>query len=260
MRRSNVATYTEIWAEVRKTFAGLADAKAKGLSAKHFSFNTAGGRCENCGGLGVVESHMLFFPNADITCPICGGARFNEDVLSVAYRGYSINGILKASVEELADIFHDNKNIRRVTDLLLDVGLDYLELGQTLTTLSGGEGQRLKLVKELLGARGKRNLYLMDEPTSGLHPIDTEKFLALVERMVDEGNTVIAVEHNLQLVMDADWIIDLGPEGGTRGGTLMFAGTPEEMMARGQSHTAEALRRFGSHGQGSAYRQEGDRE
>ena len=244
MKRSNVATYTDIWSEVRKVFAGLDDAKAKGLTAKHFSFNTAGGRCENCGGLGVVESHMLFFPNADVTCPVCGGMRFNEDVLSVAYKGYSINGILKASVEELPGIFGDNKAIKRMTDLLLDVGLGYLELGQTLTTLSGGEGQRLKLVKELLGAKGKRNLYLMDEPTSGLHPIDTEKFLALIERMVDAGNTVIVVEHNLQLVMEADWVIDLGPEGGTHGGKLIFAGTPDDLMTYGQTYTAEALRRF----------------
>ena len=243
MRRSNIATFTDMWTEIRKIFASLPDAVALGLTAKHFSFNTASGRCENCGGLGVVESNMLFFPNTDVTCPVCGGLRFNDEVLSVLFEGHSINGILGLSVEEAAALFAGSTKIRRITDLLMDVGLDYLELGQTLTTLSGGEGQRLKLIRELLDARGKQHLYLMDEPTTGLHPLDVDKFLALLKQLVSGGNTVVVVEHNLQLIRAADWIIDLGPEGGNRGGELVFAGTPAAMLASGEGHTAAALRR-----------------
>ncbi|MCL2136767.1 MAG: excinuclease ABC subunit UvrA [Coriobacteriia bacterium] len=245
MRRSNVATYTGIWTEVRSIFAKQPDARSKGLTAKHFSFNTAGGRCEECGGLGVVESHMLFFPDADVTCPVCGGLRFMEDVLAVQFEGHSINGVLQMPIEEAAEVFSGNAKLRRITSLLLDVGLEYLTLGQTLTTLSGGEGQRIKLVKELLEARGRQSLYLMDEPTTGLHPLDVEKFLALLSALTKAGNTVVAVEHNLQLIRAADWVIDLGPDGGSRGGELMFAGTLEEMLASGvSSHTAEALAEY----------------
>ena len=244
MRRSNIATFTDIYTEVRKIFAGLPEAKALGLTSKHFSFNTPGGRCENCSGMGVVESNMLFFPNADITCPVCGGLRFNEEVLSVSYRGYSINGILKLTVDELSELFDSNKKIDRTVELLCAVGLGYLELGQTLTTLSGGEAQRLKLVRELLDARGSHNLYLMDEPTTGLHPLDVEMFLALLNRIVEAGNTVIVVEHNMQLILAADWVVDLGPEGGDKGGELVFYGTPAEMVAGGTGYTAQELRRF----------------
>ena len=228
MKRSNVATYSEVYSLIRALFASTQEAKAGGLPAKYFSFNTPGGRCENCMGLGYVDSNMLFFNNIEVVCPVCGGRRFDEKVLSVKYRGHSIRDVLDMSVEEAADFFEDHPKIMKILKLLIDVGLGYLELGQTLTTLSGGEGQRLKLAKELiLSSKGKKNLYLMDEPTTGLHPKDVEHFLLLLNRMADAGNTVVVVEHNKQLILNCDWIIDLGPGGGDKGGEVMFTGTPD---------------------------------
>lgn len=243
MKRSNVATYSDVYTEIRKIFGGLEAAKAMGLSAMHFSFNTKGGRCENCEGLGYVMSNMLFFKNSEVTCPACGGNQFSDEVLSVKYKGYSIKDILLMSVEEALCAFNDHPKIIRILKLLLDVGLNYLELGQTLTTLSGGEGQRLKLAKELISNTGKHSLYLMDEPTTGLHPVDVENFLNLLNRIVDSGNTVIVVEHNQQVIKAADWIIDLGPEGGNNGGQVMFTGTPLEMLQSGKTMTADCLRK-----------------
>lgn len=245
MKRSNVATYSDVYTEIRKWFGSLPQAKAQGLSARSFSFNTVGGRCENCEGLGTVTSHMLFFQNIEVTCPVCGGLRFQDEVLAVEYRGHSIHDILQASVEEADRLFEGHAAIRRVLSLLIEVGLGYLQLGQSLTTLSGGEGQRLKLAAELLGSKGKRILYLMDEPTTGLHPLDTEHFLTLLNRIVESGSTVIIVEHNLQVIEAADWIVDLGPEGGIKGGKIMFEGTPDEMRATGRTATAEHLRMNG---------------
>lgn len=228
MKRSNVATYSEVYTEIRTVFAKTEAAKKAGLSAKHFSFNTPGGRCENCEGLGYVDNNMLFFTNTEVVCPICNGNQFSDKVLSVRYRDYSIKDVLNSSVEEAAEFFKDQPKIIRILRLLQDVGLGYLGLGQTLTTLSGGEGQRLKLAKELIGSSsGKRNLYLMDEPTTGLHPYDIEHFLVLLDRMVDAGNTIVVVEHNQQLIRNCDWIIDLGPGGGDEGGEIMFEGTPQ---------------------------------
>lgn len=238
MKRSNVATYSGVYAEIRKIFGRLGEARDKGLSAKHFSFNTPGGRCENCQGLGRVTSNMLFFEDIEVTCPVCGGKQFNDEVLSVKYAGHTIKDILRMSVEEALCTFQGHPKIERVLRLLYDVGLGYLELGQTLTTLSGGEGQRLKLARELIGSMGKNSLYLMDEPTIGLHPVDVENFLVLLNRMVDAGNTVIVVEHNQQVIRAADWIIDLGPEGGNKGGQVVFEGTPRELSRCEQSITA----------------------
>ena len=243
MKRSNIATYSEVYAEIRKIFGGLKEAKDKGLSSKHFSFNTPGGRCENCEGLGYVTSNMLFFTDIEVTCPVCGGKQFNDEVLSVKYKGYTIKDILQMSVEEAFSMFHGHPKIQRILNLLKDVGLGYLELGQSLTTLSGGEGQRLKLAKELISNNGKHSLYLMDEPTTGLHPIDVENFLTLLNRMVDSGNTVIVVEHNQQIIKASDWIIDLGPEGGINGGKVVFTGTPMEMLQKGDTVTADFLRK-----------------
>ena len=245
MKRSNVATYSDVYAEIRKLFGSLEQAKEAGLSAKSFSFNTAGGRCENCEGLGTVTSNMLFFQNIEVTCPVCGGRQFQDHVLAIQYRGRSIHDVLHTSIEEAAELFEGRATIMRTLDLLKDVGLGYLELGQTLTTLSGGEGQRLKLATELLGTKGKKILYLMDEPTSGLHPLDTEHFLTLLHRMVEAGHTVIIVEHNLQVIEAADRIVDLGPEGGINGGYVVFEGTPEEMKQSGTTATAEHLRMNG---------------
>ncbi len=241
MRRSNVATYSDVYTEIRTIFGGLQEAKDKGLSSKHFSFNTQGGRCENCEGLGYVTSNMLFFKDIEIACPVCGGKQFNNDVLSVKFNGHSIKEILQMSVEEAYSVFFKYPKIERILKLLTDVGLGYLELGQTLTTLSGGEGQRLKLAKELINNHGKHSLYLMDEPTTGLHPVDVENFLTLLNRMVDSGNTVIVVEHNKQIIKASDWIVDLGPEGGDNGGQVVFEGTPGHLSDCKQSVTAEYL-------------------
>lgn len=241
MKRSNVATYSEAYAEIRKIFGGLTDARNKGLSAKHFSFNTPGGRCENCEGLGYVTSNMLFFSNIEVTCPVCGGKQFNDEVLSVKYKGHSIKDILQMSVEDALEVFNTYPKTKRILTLLQEVGLEYLELGQTLTTLSGGEGQRLKLAKELINNTGKHSLYLMDEPTTGLHPIDVENFLILLNRIVDAGNTVVVVEHNQQVIRASDWIIDLGPEGGKNGGQVIFEGTLRDMRHCAESITAKYL-------------------
>jgi excinuclease ABC subunit A len=186
---------------------------------------------------------MLFFTNIDVTCPVCGGKQFNDEVLSVKYNGHTIKDILQFSVEEALSMFHGHPKIERILKLLEDVGLGYLELGQSLTTLSGGEGQRLKLAKELINNKGKQSLYLMDEPTTGLHPIDVENFLILLNRMVDSGNTVIVVEHNQQVIKASDWVVDLEQEGGINGGRVVFTGTPLDMIKKGLTITAEMLRK-----------------
>lgn len=216
-------------------------AKEKGMTAKHFSFNTRGGRCENCEGLGRIVSNMLFFENIETVCPVCGGRQFNEEVLSAKFKGCSIHEVLKQPVEKALKTFEGNKKLEGVLGLLQDVGLGYLELGQTLTTLSGGEGQRLKLARELMQNQGKRSLYRIDEPTTGLHPLDIEHFIVLLNRMVDNDGTVIVVEHNAQLIRQADWIIDLGPEGGDRGGKVIFEGTPAQIIACRDSVTGPFL-------------------
>lgn len=242
MKRSNVATYTDLYTEIRNLYARTDAAKTLGLTAKSFSFNTAGGRCETCEGMGTVTNNLLFFTDTTTPCPTCHGRRFHDDVLSVLFEGRSIVDTLSLSVQEAADAFQGYPKITRTLDLLTDVGLDYVELGQSLTTLSGGEAQRLKLAKELLGGRGKRALYLLDEPTSGLHPQDVEHFLVLLNRLVDDGNTVVVVEHNQQVVCASDWVIDLGPEGGDRGGQVLFEGTPANLATHGTSATANCLR------------------
>lgn len=241
MKRSNVATYSEVYSEIRKIFATIKEAKEKGLTTKHFSFNTKGGRCENCEGLGYVTSNMLFFENIEVPCPVCRGNQFNDEVLSVKYKGNSIKDILKMSVEEALLIFKDHPKAIKILKLLKDVGLGYLELGQSLTTLSGGEGQRLKLAVELINNQGKNNLYLIDEPTTGLHPLDVENFLVLLNRMVDSGNTVIVVEHNQIVIKASDWIIDLGPEGGIKGGKVIAEGTPKDIRENENSVTGKFI-------------------
>lgn len=241
MKRSNLATYSGVYSEIRKIFGGLKDAKDRGLTIKDFSFNTKGGRCENCEGLGYVISNMLFFEDLEITCPVCNGNQFNDVVLSIKYNGYNIKDVLKMSVEDGIYIFNKYPKVIKILKLLEDVGLGYLELGQSLTTLSGGEGQRLKLAKELINSEGKNNLYLIDEPTSGLHPIDVENFLVLLNRIVDSGSTIIVVEHNQQVIRASDWIIDLGPEGGINGGKVVAIGTPDDIIINQNSITGKFL-------------------
>jgi excinuclease ABC subunit A len=184
---------------------------------------------------------MLFFEDIEVPCPICGGNQFNDEVLSVKYKGYSIKDVLRMSVDEALKTFNNHPKAIKILKLLEDVGLGYLELGQSLTTLSGGEGQRLKLAKELVNNAGKNNLYLIDEPTTGLHPIDVENFLVLLNRIVDSGSTVIVVEHNAQVIKASDWIVDLGPEGGINGGEVIAVGTPEEIIANENSITGKFI-------------------
>lgn len=242
MKRSNVATYSEAYTVIRALFGGLEEAQKRGLSARHFSFNTPGGRCESCEGLGRITSNMLFFTDIEVVCPVCGGKQFNDEVLSVKYRSRTIRNMLRMSVEEALAVFGDSRKLTKILTLLQEVGLGYLELGQTLTTLSGGEGQRLKLAKELLGSTGKRSLYLMDEPTTGLHPVDVENFISLLDRLVDAGNTVVVVEHSQQVIRASDWVIDLGPEGGVNGGRVVFEGTPEALVRCSESATGQFLK------------------
>ena len=241
MKRSNVATYSAAYTEIRKIFGRQPTAIEKGLTANHFSFNAKGGRCDHCEGLGVITTNLLFFEDQEVPCPVCFGKRFKEEVLSVTYRGHSINAVLGLSVEEGAELFADSSKISTILRLLQDVGLGYLELGQTTTTLSGGEAQRLKLATELLENKGKKNLYLIDEPTTGLHPLDVEKFLVLLERMVDSRSTVIVVEHNQQIIAAADWVIDLGPGGGDAGGRVIAEGTPTEIRKDNNSVTGKFI-------------------
>ena len=244
MKRSNMATYSGVYEGIRKVYASLPEAKKAGLGAGDFSFNSKGGRCENCQGLGYVVSNMLFFEDREVTCPVCGGRQFADPVLAVTYKGRSIHDMLHTSVEEAAELLGEYPKLLAILALLQEVGLGYLELGQTLTTLSGGEGQRLKLAGELSGSRGGRGLYLLDEPTTGLHALDVEHFLKLLNRMVDAGNTVIVVEHNLQLIRCCDYIVDLGPEGGIRGGELVAAGTPLAIMENPRSVTGKYLKKM----------------
>lgn len=241
MKRSNVATYSGVYSEIRKIFGGLNSAKEKGLTAKHFSFNSKGGRCENCEGLGYVTSNMLFFKDLEVTCPVCGGNQFNHEVLSIKYKGHSIKDVLKMSIGDALNLFSEYPKILTILNLLQEVGVDYLELGQTLTTLSGGEGQRLKLATELLNNKGKKNLYLIDEPTTGLHPIDVENFILLINKIVDACSTVIVVEHNQQIIKASDWIVDLGPEGGINGGKVIAVGNPDQIAANKNSVTGQFL-------------------
>ncbi|WP_223638581.1 excinuclease ABC subunit UvrA [Planococcus sp. 4-30] len=237
MQRSNVATYTEIYTLFRNLFAKLPQAKERGLSAKHFSFNTEGGRCEHCLGMGYVFTPMYFLPDLEVICPVCSGNRFKEEVLAVTYKGKSISDILNISIEESSVFFADQKKIISTIELLCEVGLGYLTWGQTLTTLSGGEGQRLKLAKELNRNVKGETLYILDEPSTGLHPNDIKKLLILLNKLVDEGHTVIIVEHNIQIIKQADWVIDLGPEGGNGGGRIIAEGTPEEVKLCKKSYT-----------------------
>ncbi|MGI2328282.1 excinuclease ABC subunit UvrA [Planococcus sp. YIM B11945] len=242
MQRSNVATYTDVFTLLRTLFAKLPASAENNLTAKHFSFNTEGGRCENCQGLGFVLTKMYFLPDFEVECPVCHGKRFKEEVLAVTYKGQSISAILDMSIEETRQLFHDHKKITGIIELLCEVGLGYLKWGQTLTTLSGGEGQRLKLARELSKTVKGHTLYILDEPSTGLHPNDVKKLLLLINKLVDADNTVIVVEHNTDIIRASDWVIDLGPEGGAAGGYLIVEGTPEEIMAYPQSYTGTFLK------------------
>lgn len=243
MQRSNVATYTDVYTSLRNVFAGLPEAKRSKLTAKHFSFNTPGGRCETCQGLGVVPVHMHLLSELEVRCPDCRGQRFKEEVLRVKYNGYTISDILDMTVQESLSVLKDEAKWTGTANLLHEVGLGYLKWGQSVGTLSGGEGQRIKLAKELSRPSRQHTLYLLDEPSTGLHPGDVKRLLVLLHRLVDAGNTVILVEHNLELIRESDWVIDIGPEGGEAGGSVVAAGTPENIARAEASYTGAFLRK-----------------
>ncbi|MCE7896949.1 MAG: excinuclease ABC subunit A, partial [Gammaproteobacteria bacterium PRO8] len=241
--RSCPATYAGLWDEVRRLFAQAAEARIRGYSPSRFSFNVAGGRCEACEGQGVQRIAMSFLPDVEVACDSCNGARFNSETLEVRYRGRHIGEVLAMSISEAVEFFAAHARLGDTLRLLEEVGLGYLSLGQRSPTLSGGEAQRLKLVTELARARPGASgaLYVLDEPTVGLHMSDVGRLLAVLQRLVEAGNTLVVIEHNLEVMAQADWIIDLGPEGGAGGGRLVAAGTPEEVAACRRSHTGIAL-------------------
>jgi len=240
--RSNPATYTNVFDYVRELFAETKLAKQRGYEKGRFSFNVKGGRCEECGGQGTVKIDMNFLSDVYVPCEECGGARYNDATLDVTYKGKTIADVLEMSVEEAYDFFESSSQIRRRLQLLKDVGLDYMKLGQPSTTLSGGEAQRIKLAEELGKKDSGETLYLLDEPTTGLHSADERKLIDVLHRLTDNGNTVVVIEHELDLVKNADHIIDLGPEGGEHGGEVVATGTPEDVARREDSHTGRYLR------------------
>jgi len=240
--RSNPATYTSAWTPIRELFAQLPESKMRGYRPGRFSFNVPGGRCEQCEGDGVLRIEMHFLPDVYITCDACHGRRFNRETLDIRYKGKNISDILKMSVSEALDFFQNIPKIKRKLKLLYDVGLGYVKLGQSATTLSGGEAQRIKLSKELSKIATGKTLYILDEPTTGLHFEDVKLLLNVLNRLVDKGNTVIVIEHNLEVIKCADWIIDLGPEGGDEGGEVVCAGSPEDVIKVRKSYTGQFLR------------------
>jgi excinuclease ABC subunit A len=239
--RSNPATYTGAFTPIREWFAGLPEARARGYEPGRFSFNVKGGRCEACQGDGVIKIEMHFLPDVYVTCDVCKGKRYNRETLEVLFKGKSIADVLDMTVEEALDFFKAVPRVRSVLELLHRVGLDYIHVGQQATTLSGGEAQRVKLAKELSKRATGRTLYILDEPTTGLHFHDVAKLLEVLHELVEQGNTVVVIEHNLEVIKTADWIIDLGPEGGDGGGEIVAAGTPEEIAKAKRSYTGQFL-------------------
>jgi excinuclease ABC subunit A len=239
--RSNPATYTGVWDEIRRVFAGTKQSRQRGYSASRFSFNAKGGRCQACEGQGVRRVAMNFLPDLEVICPVCHGARFNRQTLSVRFRDRSIADVLAMSISDAVDFFENHESIRRVLATLVDVGLGYLTLGQPSSTLSGGEAQRIKLATELSRTSAGHALYILDEPTTGLHSDDIRRLLVVLNRLVDQGNTVLVIEHNLDVIKTSDWVIDLGPEGGAGGGRIVATGTPETIAQCEASHTGQFL-------------------
>ncbi len=242
--RSNPATYTGVFDHVRKLFAATTEAKVRGYQPGRFSFNVKGGRCEACSGDGTIKIEMQFLPDVYVPCEVCHGARYNTDTLGVHYKGKTIADVLDMPIEEAAGFFAAIPAIHRHLDTLTDVGLGYVRLGQPAPTLSGGEAQRVKLASELQRRSTGRTIYVLDEPTTGLHFEDIRKLLAVLGRLVDGGNTVIVIEHNLDVIKTADHVIDLGPDGGSRGGHIIATGTPEQVAQADTSHTGHYLRKL----------------
>ena len=240
--RSNPATYVGVFTDIRDLFARLQDSIARGYKPGRFSFNVKGGRCEACEGDGIIRLEMHFLPDVYVPCEVCKGKRYNRETLEVKYKDKNISEVLEMTVEESLVFFENIPRIRRKLETLNDVGLGYVKLGQAATTLSGGEAQRVKLASELSKRPTGMTLYLLDEPTTGLHFEDIKKLLAVLQRLTDAGNSVVVIEHNLDVIKTADWIIDLGPDGGDAGGMIVAEGTPEEVSMIGESYTGQFLR------------------
>ncbi|TIX29552.1 MAG: ATP-binding cassette domain-containing protein, partial [Mesorhizobium sp.] len=240
--RSNPATYTGAFTPIRDWFAGLPEAKARGYQPGRFSFNVKGGRCEACQGDGVIKIEMHFLPDVYVTCDVCHGKRYNRETLDVLFKGKSIADVLDMTVEEGVEFFSAVPGVRDKLVTLNQVGLGYIHIGQQATTLSGGEAQRIKLAKELSRKATGKTLYILDEPTTGLHFHDVAKLLEVLHELVDQGNTVVVIEHNLEVIKTADWVLDLGPEGGDGGGELVASGTPEAIVREKRSYTGKFLK------------------
>jgi excinuclease ABC subunit A len=252
--RSNPATYTGAFTPIREWFAGLPESKARGYEPGRFSFNVKGGRCEACQGDGVIKIEMHFLPDVYVTCDVCKGKRYNRETLEVLFKGKSIADVLDMTVEEALEFFKVVPRVRDILALLRRVGLDYIHVGQQATTLSGGEAQRVKLAKELSKRATGRTLYILDEPTTGLHFHDVAKLLEVLHELVESGNTVVVIEHNLEVIKTADWIIDLGPEGGDGGGEIVASGPPEAIVQEKRSYTGAFLKPVLERGASSAKR------
>ena len=242
--RSNPATYTGVFDQIRDLFASTADAKARGYKKGRFSFNVKGGRCEACSGDGILKIEMHFLPDVYVPCEVCGGKRYNRETLEVKYKGKSIYDVLDMTVEEAMKFFENVPFIRRKIETLYDVGLSYIKLGQPSTTLSGGEAQRIKLATELSKRSTGKTIYILDEPTTGLHFADVHKLIEILRRLSEGGNTVVVIEHNLDVIKTADYSIDIGPEGGDKGGTVIASGTPEEVAGNPKSYTGKYVKKY----------------
>lgn len=240
--RSNPATYTGVFSAIRELFASTPEAKARGYKSGRFSFNVAGGRCENCAGDGIIKIEMHFLSDVYVPCEVCGGKRYNRETLQVTYKGKSIYDVLEMTVDEACVFFENLPSIYKKIKTLQDVGLGYIKLGQSATTLSGGEAQRVKLATELAKRSTGKTIYILDEPTTGLHTHDVKKLIAILDRLCDLGNTVLVIEHNLDVIKVADNIIDLGPEGGDDGGRILITGTPEQVAKFEGSYTGKFLK------------------
>jgi excinuclease ABC subunit A len=239
--RSNPATYTGLFTDIRELYAGLPLSRARGYKAGRYSFNVKGGRCEACTGDGLIKIEMHFLPDLYVTCEVCGGRRYNRETLDAHYRDASIADVLDMTVDDACDFFKPIPSLRDKLGTLKEVGLGYIKLGQSATTLSGGEAQRIKLSRELARRATGRTLYILDEPTTGLHAADIQRLMDILNRFVETGNTVVVIEHNMDVIRNADWIIDLGPEGGEGGGQIVAVGPPEKIAGVADSHTGRYL-------------------
>ena len=242
--RSNPATYTKVFDPIRKIFSQLKESRIRGYKSGRFSFNVKGGRCENCQGQGIIKIEMQFLPDVYVKCDVCNGKRFNSETLDIKFKGKTISDVLDLSVTQAYELFENIPRIRKGLKLLIEVGLGYIKLGQPAPTLSGGEAQRIKLSRELSRRDTGHTLYILDEPTTGLHFADIKKLLEVLLKLRDRGNTILIIEHNMDVIKNSDYIIDLGPEGGDQGGEIVAYGTPEDIAGNEDSYTGNYLKKY----------------